>query len=197
MGLAVTAAFRLMAPTGTARVATPEGEWVDGTTTADSPRLPESLVRVSAIAAGGALGTLARYGVGRAFDASPLSFPWPTFLVNVVGSFLLGTVVVLVVERWPPTRYVRPFAAIGFCGGFTTFSTMVVGADQLGQHGRAGLAAVYLLVSVAAGLLAALVGMGVARGRLLPRPGDRSIPDPDDIGPLDGPPPAGPTGVGR
>ena len=96
-----------------------------------------------AIAAGGALGTLARYGVDRALAAPPLTFPWSTLWVNVTGSYLLGVVVVLVTERWPPARFVRPFAAIGFCGGFTTFST--IGGDRrrlLGRHGRAGLAAV-------------------------------------------------------
>jgi protein CrcB len=122
--------------------------------------------------------------VARAVTAPALGFPWATFWVNVVGSFILGVSVVLVVERWPTTRYVRPFVAIGFCGGFTTFSTMVVQAAQLGQHHRAGAAAVYLLASLAAGLAAAAAGMAAARGRLLPRAGDRSIPDPDDIGSL-------------
>lgn len=105
---------------------------------------------------------------------------------------MLGVIVVLVVERWSPTRYVRPFVAIGFCGGFTTFSTMVVQAAQLGQHHRVGLAAIYLLVSLAAGLVAAAAGMGAARGRLLPGAGQRAIPDPDDVGPLFAPPTAAP-----
>ena len=157
-----------------------------GDRSADSPSIPEPVVRVAAIAAGGSLGTLARYGVERAIAPSELGFPWSTFTVNVVGSFVLGMVVTLVVERWPPTRFVRPFAAIGFCGGFTTFSTMMVEADQLGRHGRAGTAAVYLVASLVAGVAAAALGMAAARGRLLPRPGAPSLPDPDDIGPLAG-----------
>jgi CrcB protein len=152
----------------------------------------EPLVRAAAIACGGALGTLARYGVARALVPPTLGFPWDTFLVNVAGSFVLGVIVVLVVERWSPTRYVRPFVAIGFCGGFTTFSTMVVQAAQLGQHHRVGVAAIYLLASLAAGLVAAAAGMGAARGRLLPGAGERAIPDPDDIGPLLGEPAAHP-----
>ena len=56
----------------------------------------------------------------------PTAFPWSSFLVNVAGSFVLGVILTLVVERWSPTRFVRPFAAIGFCGGFTTFSTFAV-----------------------------------------------------------------------
>jgi CrcB protein len=145
----------------------------------------EPALRIVAIAAGGALGTLARYAVARTLIASARGFPWPTFAVNVTGSFILGVVVTVVVERFPPTRYVRPFAAIGFCGGFTTFSTMVVETVQRGQHGQTGLAAVYLFGSLVAGVVAAGLGVTVARGRILAEGGDRSIPDPDDLGPLD------------
>jgi CrcB protein len=155
-------------------VATPEGAKVQAVRTDGGPAL-----RIAAIAVGGALGTLARYGVNRAIVPAPLGFPWPTFVVNVTGSLLLGFLVTMVVERWSPTHFVRPFAAIGFCGGFTTFSTMVVSAAQLGQHGRSGLAAVYLLGSLAAGLVAVAVGTALARGGLV-RPGPQGpIPDPD------------------
>jgi CrcB protein len=155
---------------------------------ADPTRIPEAPWRVIAIATGGALGTLARYGMDRALVPSPLGFPWPTFTVNVVGSLLLGLLVTLVVERWPPTRFVRPFGAIGFCGGFTTFSTLVVEAAQRAQHGRVGLAAAYVVVSLVAGVAAAAVGMALGRGRFLPVPGAHLLPDPDDIGSLAGEP---------
>jgi CrcB protein len=140
---------------------------------------PEGPLRILAIAAGGSLGTLARYGTERTLAVSDRSFPWPTFLVNVAGSFLLGLIVILVVERWPPTRFVRPFAAIGFCGGFTTFSTMVVEAAQRGQHGQIGLAAGYLAASTVGGVIAAVLGMAAARGSFVRR--GQPIPDPDDV----------------
>lgn len=148
------------------------------TTVGDWP-VSEATVRILAIAAGGSLGTLARYGVERTLAVPEHAFPWPTFVVNVAGSFLLGVVVTLVVERWPPTRFVRPFAAIGFCGGFTTFSTMMVEAAQRGQHGRVGLALGYLAASVVAGVAAAVLGMAAARGHFVRRGGP--IPDPDDV----------------
>ncbi len=147
--------------------------------------LPEPALRIAAIAIGGSLGTLARYGVERWLAGPPLAFPWPTFAVNVAGSFVLGLIVTLVVERWPPTRFVRPFAAIGFCGGFTTFSTMAVESVLRIQHGRAGLAVGYLAASLVAGVTACVVGMAVARGRLVRSAGP--IPDPDDLDDLDGP----------
>jgi CrcB protein len=151
----------------------------------DPGRTAEAPLRLVAIASGGALGTLARYGMDRALLPSPLGFPWPTFTVNVAGSLLLGLIVTLVVERWPPTRFIRPFGAIGFCGGFTTFSTLVVEAAQRSQHGRLGMAAAYVVASLVAGVVAAGLGMALARGHFLPVPGDHSLPDPDDIGTLD------------
>jgi CrcB protein len=149
--------------------------------TAAGGRRSDRAVRLCAVAVGGALGTLARYAVSRALAGDSLGFPWPTFVVNVAGSLLLGVLITLLVERWPPTRFLRAFAAVGFCGGFTTFSTMVVEAAQRGQHGRVGLATVYLAVSLIAGLLAAATGIGLARGRIIPRGERRSIPDPDQV----------------
>ena len=146
---------------------------------------------LAAIAVGGALGTLARYGVDRAVVPAPLGFPWATWTVNVAGSFVLGAVVTLVVERWPRDRYLRPLVAVGFCGGFTTFSTLAVEIAQRVQHGRGLLAAVYLVVTLLAGLAAALAGITVARGRLLPAAGE-PLPDPDLLAgddPVDSPDP--------
>jgi CrcB protein len=141
---------------------------------------------LAAIAVGGALGTLGRYGVERAFVPAPDGFPWATFAVNVVGSFILGSVVTLVVERWPQDRYLRPLVAVGFCGGFTTFSTLAVEIDQRIQHGHGVLAVVYLVVTLVAGLAAALAGISAARGRLLPTGRGTGIPDPDLLAGDDG-----------
>ena len=56
-------------------------------------------------------------------------FPWPTFAANLIGAFVLGLVIVLVLDLLPPSRYVRPSIGTGFCGGLTTFSTLVVEID--------------------------------------------------------------------
>ena len=125
-----------MAPTGKARFAA-TGRRSDAPERAGpKSTLSERGRQAIAIGTGGALGTLARYGVDRGLSGPALGFPWATFAVNIAGSLILGYLIIAVIERWPPTRYVRPFAAIGFCGGFTTFSTLVVEVDQLGQHGR-------------------------------------------------------------
>ena len=141
---------------------------------------------LAAIGVGGTLGTLARYAFERSVVADPSGIPWATLSVNVIGSFVLGVVVTLVTERWPRDRYLRPLVAVGFCGGFTTFSTLAVEIDQRIQHGHGVVAVVYLVVTLVAGLAAALAGISAARGRLLPTGRGTGIPDPDLLAGDDG-----------
>ena len=116
-----------------------------------------------AIALGGMLGTPARYAVGRVVHVSPDSFPWSTFVVNISGSLVLGILLTLIIERWPPSRYLRPFAAIGFLGAYTTFSTYMVETDLLLKDGQAGVALAYVLGSLFIGLAAVYVGIVIGR----------------------------------
>jgi len=124
---------------------------------------PARLGVLLAIALGGMLGTPARYAVGRVVHVAPGSFPWSTFVVNVSGSLVLGVLLTLIVERWPPSRYLRPFAAIGFLGAYTTFSTYMVEADLLLKDGHAGVALAYVLGSLVVGLAAVYVGIVIGR----------------------------------
>lgn len=115
------------------------------------------------MAAGGALGTPARYALERIIHVAPGSFPWSTFTVNVTGCFVLGLLLTFVVERWPPSRFVRAFAVIGFLGAYTTFSTYTVEAVTLSKDGYAEVAAAYALASLVVGLIAVYAGMSIAR----------------------------------
>jgi CrcB protein len=121
---------------------------------------------VLAVAVGGALGTLARYELALAEPPGSGRFPWATFTVNVVGSFVLGVAVTALVEPSPPSRIIRPFVTVGFCGGLTTFSTWMVESVLLVRDDRAGLATLYLVMSVVAGFLAVAAGAWVARAPL-------------------------------
>jgi len=116
-----------------------------------------------AIAFGGALGAPARYGVAQLIQVAPDGYPWATFWTNIVGSFALGILLALILERFPPTRYLRPFIATGFLGAFTTYSTFAVETDLLVKGGRTGIALIYALGSLLAGFLAVWVGIVLAR----------------------------------
>lgn len=114
------------------------------------------------IAAGGALGAVARYGVSVALPAGDGSFPWATFWTNVAGCLAIGVLMVLVTEG-RPHRLARPFVGVGVLGGFTTFSTYSVDAVRLVESGSAGTALVYTFGTLAAALVAVEVGMAMTR----------------------------------
>src|SRR5713226_3087305 len=124
---------------------------------------------LAAIALGGALGAPARYGVAQLVHVGHDSFPWATFWTNITGSFALGLILVLVLERFPPTRYLRPFVATGFLGAYTTYSTFAVETDLLIKDGHAGIALCYAAASLAGGFVAVWTGILAARAVPLPR----------------------------
>lgn len=118
------------------------------------------------VGAGGALGGLARWSLTQVVPEPAGTFPWTTFAINVVGSFLLGLLVVGVVGRRGAPVWVRPALGTGLLGGFTTFSAYTHAVDVLVTGGAPGTALAYLLGSLVAGVVAA--GAGVATGARLP-----------------------------
>ena len=124
---------------------------------------------VVAVATGGALGTMARYELALAEPVRSGHFPWATFTANVVGSLVLGIAVVVLADSRGSTRVPRAFVAVGFCGGLTTFSTWMVESVLLTRDGDGGTAALYLVVSLLAGVAAVALGVGATR-RVVGRP---------------------------
>jgi fluoride exporter len=118
---------------------------------------------LAVIALGGFFGGLSRYGLGLAFPAQHGAFPTATFAINVSGSFVLALLIVFVLEVWPPTTYIRPLIGVGFCGAYTTFSTWMVGVDQLISDGKSATAVWYLFGSLVAGLAATSLGLTSGR----------------------------------
>lgn len=113
---------------------------------------------LAAVSAGGALGSLARYGLELALPPAEGALPWATLLTNVVGCLLLGAVAV----RVPDGSIARAFVGAGLLGGFTTYSTFAVGAQQLWSSGDAATALVYVVASVVVGLGAVWCGARLA-----------------------------------
>jgi CrcB protein len=119
-----------------------------------------------AVAAAGALGALARYGLeGLVSRRAPGAFPWGTFAVNVTGAFVLGFVFTVMTEQLTVAPWIRGAVTIGFLGAYTTFSTLSFETYRLAEDGALGLAAANALGSLAAGLTA--VYLGVVAGRAL------------------------------
>lgn len=115
------------------------------------------------VALGGALGASARYLVNiAALRLAGTGFPWATITVNILGSFLMGALVVVFAQK-DLTR-LAPFLMTGVLGGFTTFSAFSLDAVALWQRGAVLPAAVYIVGSVSLSLAALLAGMAVARG---------------------------------
>ncbi len=104
---------------------------------------------ILAIALGGALGSVLRYGVNvGAVKALGLNFPWGTLIVNVAGSFMIGLMAAVFAGHWQPSPEIRLFLVTGFLGGFTTFSAFSLDFATLWQAGDFPQALGYALVSV-------------------------------------------------
>ncbi len=118
---------------------------------------------LGAIFAGGAVGAILRVALARAFPDAAGHWPWLTFAINISGAFLLGYLVTRLQERLPLSTYRRPLLGTGFCGAFTTFSTMQLELLRMLDRHHYGLAAGYAAASVLAGYLAIEVATSLVR----------------------------------
>src|SRR5262249_22294108 len=118
---------------------------------------------LGAVSARGLIGALARHMTVTAWPPGPDGFPWATFVINVSGCLLIGVLMVAIDEVLPGRRILRPFLGTGVLGGYTTFSTYIVDAQQLLNRDAAGTALVYLAATLVSALLAVFTGSVVAR----------------------------------
>ena len=119
------------------------------------------------IAIGGAAGAVSRYVVDTwVSERAASSFPWGTFVVNVSGSFVLGALFVLAIERNVLPADIRLPVLVGFVGAYTTFSTLMLESWRLVEGGATLLALANLVGSVVVGMVALVLGLAV--GRALP-----------------------------
>ena len=117
-----------------------------------------------AIALGGALGAMARHGVSTlVFDASSEKFPYATLSVNVLGSFIMGVLFVVILEKGLLPSEMRNVLMVGFLGAFTTFSTFSLDALGLWQNGHLFLALIYALGTVFLCLAAIVMAVWLTR----------------------------------
>ena len=121
-----------------------------------------SMPMLLAVARGGAIGSVARYVVGVVMLRSSSGFPLSTLLINVAGSFFIGLFARLF-DAPDHHQVLRVALTVGICGGFTTFSAFSAETVTMLQQGKVGRAALYVMVSLVAGMLATFAGLMVGR----------------------------------
>ena len=119
------------------------------------------------VAVGGAMGSVVRLLLGTLIQQrSGLTFPFGTLIINVTGSFLLGLLFSYAFATPEISPEVRGMLTVGFCGGYTTFSTFSYEVATLLEDGAYNRALVYILASVAVSLVGTFLGFGMARAVL-------------------------------
>lgn len=116
------------------------------------------------IGLGGAFGSILRHVVAKAIHEKIGSvFPLGTLTVNVIGSFLLGLIYMLVARKVGLTENARLLLGVGFCGGFTTFSAFALENFHLMEQKMVSTSVLYISISVTGGILALGAGIWVSR----------------------------------
>jgi CrcB protein len=118
---------------------------------------------LAVVTVGGGLGSVARFLVTALVQPHAPNFPAATFIINVVGSYLIGLFAQMGLDTAVLSPEARFFLTTGFCGGFTTFSTFSYETLQLVEENRYSAAAVYIGASVLLAFTACVLGVASAK----------------------------------
>ena len=108
---------------------------------------------------GGGFGSVMRYIIGKHLNSTETGIPWGTFAANIIGSFIIGIILGLALKQNTLSNNTVLFIAVGFCGGFTTFSTFAYENHIFLKSGDFTSFAVYTIASFVVGFLAVFLGL--------------------------------------
>ena len=114
-----------------------------------------------AVAAGGALGAVCRFLIGKLPIGSTDGFPIKTFMVNIAGCFLIGLAAALALKQFSDSPRLVLFLKVGICGGFTTFSSFALETSGLMEKGSYITAASYIILSITVGISALFAAQNI------------------------------------
>jgi CrcB protein len=112
---------------------------------------------------GGGLGSTLRYIIGKYMNSSQALIPWGTFTVNIIGSLLIGIILGFAAKNYSLTQSQMLLFVVGFCGGFTTFSTFAFQNATFLKNGDLTQFALYTIGTFAIGILAVFAGLFIGK----------------------------------
>lgn len=112
------------------------------------------MIKCLIVGLGGFIGSILRYLIGLLPIGSKINFPLKTLIINIVGSFIIGTVVAIALKDKEVSEELALFLKVGICGGFTTFSSFAFESFDLFNKGEFIVALSYILISVVFSILA-------------------------------------------
>lgn len=124
----------------------------------------ETVLKLVSVAIGGSAGAVARYLI----NISPLGgmfgkFPLPTFVINIVGSFLIGFMMISLADKFEANENLRMLLIVGFLGAFTTFSAFEFEIFELVRTRELVTAFLYLFLSIFVGFIGVVAGVELGR----------------------------------
>lgn len=124
----------------------------------------EKMLDCIVVGIGGFAGSVCRYLIGLIPVTGKSGFPVKTFLINIIGSFLIGLIAAAAAKNGSLNPRIILFLKVGICGGFTTFSSFALETGDLVKNGDVGIAVLYAVLSMVLGVAAVFGGEAVAGG---------------------------------
>lgn len=121
------------------------------------------MIECFVVGMGGFIGAVFRYFIGLIPVKEGCVFPVKTFVINILGSFIIGMIAALAMKNHSLNPRIVLFLKVGICGGFTTFSSFALETSDLMKNGNMGIALLYAILSIIFGVIAVFTGQAVIR----------------------------------